>query len=123
MIDDECTRARGLISRGHQVFLAHGFYQVSVLLEGTHAQGDRYDIILCDHDMPKGDGYEVCKNYLIERGIPVVIHSLNPWGAERMANLLEEYAVPHVILPCTEARWEERIEEIIKGFEEGKEES
>lgn len=56
----------------------------------------KFDLIMCDHDMPDTNGVDVCNYWLIARNTPVVIHSGNPDAARRMDAILTEYDVPHV---------------------------
>lgn len=72
-----------------------------------------FDAVLLDHDMPLWTGVEVARLHLIERGIPVVVHSANEAGAENIMRLLEEYAVPCYRLNVLSASWETRLSNVI----------
>jgi CheY-like chemotaxis protein len=111
-IDDEPIRIRGLQAAGHQVFLAHGFDQIDAMLHGTVKRGDRFDLICCDHDMPLMDGRQVVDQFLKERGIPVVVHSLNIPMAQEMTTTLLTWHVPAVQLPCTDSQFVQRVTEL-----------
>ena len=72
-----------------------------------------FDAVLLDHDMPLWTGVEVARLHLIERGIPVIVHSANNVGADNIMLLLEEYAVPCYRLNVLETNWEARLHNVI----------
>lgn len=68
-------------------------------------QAFEYDIIFLDHDLGgyemieedevNGTGYDAAKaiNETENRGVPVIIHSLNPYGAEKMQGVIGKAAI------------------------------
>jgi len=72
-----------------------------------------FDAVLLDHDMPLWTGVEVARLHLIERGIPVIVHSANDVGANNIMLLLREYAVPCYRLSVLETNWEARLQNAI----------
>lgn len=57
--------------------------------------------VCLDHDMPNRDAVEICRRFLIVRNLPVAIVSTNPYGSDRLADILSEYAVPHMKIPAS----------------------
>jgi len=91
-IDDMPLRANGLFKAGHEVFLAHGPEMVKIYLDQL-----TLDLVCLDHDMPLGDGMQIAHTFLIERNIPVMVHSANTSAAARLGALLTEYGVPNMV--------------------------
>lgn len=104
-IDDEPIRALPLIRRGHTVYLCeHPKYVMTYLAEC------QIDLVCLDHDMNFVNGEDMAKSFLIERGIPVFIHSTNVPAAARVERLLEEYAVPVKRHEIVTPGWIEAVE-------------
>ena len=65
--------------------------------------------ICLDHDMPGYDGQLVARDHLRELSIPVVVTSSNPGGATAIKSILDEYAVPCVMMkPVNMLEWQRR---------------
>ena len=73
-----------------------------------------FDAVLLDHDMPLWTGLDVARLHLIERGIPVIVHSANDVGARNIMLLLEEYAVPCFRWNVLENNWAGGIVRIVE---------
>lgn len=109
-IDDEPIRLQ-LVPKQHRsdIYVAHGMDQISYYL--THSGLD-FDLICCDHDMPALDGTQVCNMFLLDRSIPVVVHSANTAGApQRMLSILEDACTPAILLPITAPHWWRKVGE------------
>jgi len=99
-IDDEPIRAQVLFDQGHEILLASTPELARMYLKNR----SDIDVICLDHDMGEVSGYDIAEAYIIEKSIPVVIHSLNPDGADRIHHLLREYDVNHAIQPVTDVK-------------------
>ena len=93
-IDDEFSRAVPLLRAGFDVYITCDIEVVRAYLEHC-----KFNLICLDHDMPKHTGYEIAQLCIIERNIPVIIHSMNHAGAKRISQLLAENAVSNKIIP------------------------
>lgn len=107
-IDDEPIRARKLMKAGHDVYVTHHPDAVELYLATK-----TFDLVCCDHDMPIVDGMVIVNDFLIERGVPVVVHSTNSAAAARMVAKLEEYAVPVLRHDITTQGYEDAVVEFV----------
>lgn len=103
-IDDQPVRAWDVVPVEHRpsVYVAHGFDQIQYYL---YQSGMVWDVICCDHDMPLLSGPVVCREFLCEGDVPVIIHSANVEGSKVMASALSEYYVPHKIVCVLSSNW------------------
>lgn len=76
----------------------------------------KFDAVLLDHDMPLWTGVEAARLHLIERMIPVIVHSANDIGANNIMLLLQEYAVPCFRWNVLEMDWDNHISKIVEVF-------
>jgi DNA-binding NarL/FixJ family response regulator len=113
LIDDEPVRMKDRIPACYfpSLYVAHGTDQVSWYLKDS---GIKFDIVLLDHDMPLCNGLDIATYFLIERNIPVVVHSMNSYGAEKIVNQLNDYAVPNKRIRLDDPNFWDWVEQFIK---------
>ena len=112
-IDDEPIRAKRLARLDNvEVVVAHGPEQVAFYLQHL-PRNQRPDIICLDHDMPKMDGFAIAGQFLTELSIPVIVHSANNVGANKIMELLEIHEVPCIRLSVLMADWVQQVEAYI----------
>jgi len=88
-IDDDPNRFSKLANeKDILVFFAHGFEQINHYLNKS---GIKFDLIILDHDMPLMDGMSVCREFLWEKNIPLVLCSMNPSGRSNQLWFLTQY--------------------------------
>lgn len=114
-IEDQPIRLGPLMERGWDIFVAWHPELVDIYL-------DNYDFgaVLLDHDMPVKDGLWFARWHLLERNIPVLVHSANDIGAGQICALLAEYEVPHERLSFMEPRWHARASAWLLTLRDGK---
>lgn len=80
------------------IYFAHGFDQINHYLNN----GFHWDVVLLDGDMPLMNGVDVARDFLRERGIPVIIVSMNPGKVAEICCILSEYETPHYVASITD---------------------
>lgn len=115
-IDDEPIRAKRLASLDNvEVIVAHGPEQVAFYLQHLPRK-QRPNIICLDHDMPQMDGFAIAGQFLTGLSIPVIVHSANNVGADKIMELLEMHEVPCIRLNVMMFDWVRQVEAYIKGL-------
>lgn len=104
-IDDEPIRynklSEALKGKDIEVIFAHGAEQIQYYMDRRDVGDMDFNLVLLDHDMPLMNGQEVCKEFLAERGMDVVIVSTNVDGTKDMIAILTESAVRVQWVPIT----------------------
>lgn len=64
----------------------------------TYLENCEFDVICLDYDLKRSwTGYDVVKAHLLDKNIPIVVHSMNPKGAARIDAILTEHDVKHTV--------------------------
>ena len=103
-IDDEPIRFDKLAKK-HDCFVTDQPKVVKFYLNAY-----RFAAVLLDHDMPFWSGLDAARIHLVERGIPVIVHSANDIGANNIMLLLQDWSVPCFRFSVLERKWSESIE-------------
>jgi len=73
--------------------------------------------ICLDHDMPGRNAVDIARDLLGPHSIPVAIVSNNHDGCVKLADVLNEFAVPNQRVPAGGVDWEERVIDWFKSQE------